>query len=97
MQSFFLSFFRRIIDLNDATFNGRSEVSGGDMTGACRSNLQVAVQFWTNISIINRLGLHHHDHCGACNRLRFVRSRATPQGIIRILRRRTCVILTPVS
>ena len=79
-------FFQRIIDLNDATSNGRSEVSGGDMAGACRSNLQVVGQFWTHNSIIDR------DDCSACDRLRFVRSRATSQRIVRIVLRRTCVI-----
>ena len=48
---------KRIFDLTGATSNGRSEVSDGDMAGACRSNSQITGQFWTHNSIINRLDM----------------------------------------
>ena len=37
-------------------------------------------------SITNRLDMHLSDHCSECDRLRFVRPRATPQRIVRIVR-----------
>ena len=72
-------------------------MSSGDTVGTCRSNLQVAGQFWTHTSIINRLDMHVSDHCSACDRLQFVRPRATSQRIVRIVCRRnlTSCQLTP--
>ena len=92
VQIFFLIFFRRIIDLKDATSKGRSLVSGDDTAGAGQSNLQVAGKVWTHNSIINRLDMHLSDYCSACDRLGFVRPRVTSHCIVRIVRRRACVI-----